>query len=53
VRITSPAFYALSESRTPLYAKAAAEVNTAEKTQAQAFAALLGVIGKANSPTTS
>jgi XRE family aerobic/anaerobic benzoate catabolism transcriptional regulator len=43
---------AILESRTPLYAKAAAEVNTAEKTQAQAFAALLGVIGKANSPTT-
>ena len=44
---------AILESRTPLYAKADAEVNTAEKTQAQAFVALLGVIGKANSPTTS
>ena len=33
---------AILESRTALYAKAGAEVNTADKTQAQAFAALLG-----------
>jgi XRE family aerobic/anaerobic benzoate catabolism transcriptional regulator len=37
---------AILESRTALYAKAGAEVNTADKTQAQAFAALLGVIAK-------
>jgi XRE family aerobic/anaerobic benzoate catabolism transcriptional regulator len=39
---------AILESRTALYAKADAEVNTADKTQAQAFAALLGVINRAN-----
>jgi XRE family aerobic/anaerobic benzoate catabolism transcriptional regulator len=38
---------AILESRSALYAKAGAEVNTADKTQAQAFAALLGVIAKA------
>lgn len=38
---------AILESRTALYAKAGAEVNTADKTQAQAFSALLGVIAKA------
>ena len=40
---------AILESRTALYAKANAEVNTADKSQAQAFAALLGVIAKAKS----
>ena len=38
---------AILESRTALYAKADAEVNTADKTEAQAFAALLAVIAKA------
>jgi XRE family aerobic/anaerobic benzoate catabolism transcriptional regulator len=38
---------AILASRTPLYAKADAEVNTSDKTEAQAFAALLGVISKA------
>jgi XRE family transcriptional regulator, aerobic/anaerobic benzoate catabolism transcriptional regulator len=38
---------AILESRTALYAKADAEVNTADKTQAQAFAVLLGVINRA------
>ncbi len=40
---------AILESRTPLYAKAAAEVNTSDKSEAQAFAALLGVIAKGKS----
>jgi shikimate kinase len=40
---------AILESRTALYAKANAQVNTADKSQAQAFAALLGVIAKAKS----
>jgi XRE family aerobic/anaerobic benzoate catabolism transcriptional regulator len=42
---------AILESRAPLYAKAGAEVSTADKTQAQAFAALLGVIAKAKGPS--
>jgi XRE family aerobic/anaerobic benzoate catabolism transcriptional regulator len=34
------------ESRTPLYAKADVEVNTSDKNEAQAFAALLAAIGQ-------
>ncbi|KAB2915745.1 MAG: helix-turn-helix transcriptional regulator [Hyphomicrobiaceae bacterium] len=40
---------AILASRTPLYAKAAAEVNTSDKSEAQAFAALLAVIAKGKS----
>ncbi len=35
---------AILESRTALYAKADAEVNTSDKTEAQAFAALLAAV---------
>jgi XRE family aerobic/anaerobic benzoate catabolism transcriptional regulator len=41
---------AILESRTPLYARADAEVDTSDKTEAQAFAALLGVIARADAP---
>ncbi len=44
---------AILESRTALYAKAGAQVNTADKTQAQAFAALLGVIAEAKGRSTA
>lgn len=39
---------AILASRTPLYARANAEVNTSEMTQPQAFAALLGAIPKSS-----
>ncbi|HWB46663.1 MAG TPA: transcriptional regulator, partial [Hyphomicrobiaceae bacterium] len=38
---------AILESRLPLYAKADVEVNTGDKTEAQAFAALLSAIAQA------
>jgi XRE family aerobic/anaerobic benzoate catabolism transcriptional regulator len=41
---------AILESRLPLYAKADVEVNTSDKTEAQAFAALLGAIAQASEP---
>lgn len=41
---------AILESRLPLYAKADMEVNTSDKTEAQAFAALLGAIAQASEP---
>jgi XRE family transcriptional regulator, aerobic/anaerobic benzoate catabolism transcriptional regulator len=37
---------AILDSRTPLYAKADAEVNTSDKTEAQAIASLLGVVAR-------
>jgi XRE family transcriptional regulator, aerobic/anaerobic benzoate catabolism transcriptional regulator len=39
------------ESRTALYAKADVEVNTSDKNEAQAFAALLAVIAQRQTPT--
>ena len=41
---------AILESRAPLYAKADAQVNTSDKSEAQAFAALLGVIARDDTP---
>ena len=43
---------AILDSRTPLYAKANAVVNTTGKTQAQAFAALLAAIPRSDTPDT-
>ena len=42
---------AILESRSPLYAKADAVVITSDKTEAQAFAALLAAIPRAGAPT--
>lgn len=41
------------ESRTALYAKADMEVNTSDKTEAQAFAALLAAVTQARAPSAS
>ena len=41
---------AILESRSPLYAKANAVVSTSDKTEAQAFAALLAAIPRAHAP---
>jgi XRE family transcriptional regulator, aerobic/anaerobic benzoate catabolism transcriptional regulator len=41
---------AILDSRRPLYAKADAMVDTSDKTDAQAFAALLGVIARGRAP---
>lgn len=44
---------AILDSRRPLYAKANAMVDTSDKTDAQAFAALLGVIARGRAPATA